>query len=720
MKKVYIYIAALVGLLSIISCTQREEVDFQEINVDKIFSAYMADDSITKTVIDGEIGDEYRKTLWLPGDSVGIASGYGKPVEKFVNTNTSASELALLEGSISSSGESYYAIYPYHSSLKMESGFFTFDIPANQKYQKNSFAPDAAPMVARLDTDNANQSLYFKNLCGVLIINLTGEEKVKSITFTGKNEAGENMKVSGKWSVDMTYTDTPIITPTDSSSTSVTLQCEDGVQLDPVIPTPFYIVLPPATYHTFSVSIITEDDKFMYKEGTKPLIIRKANITSSSALIFVETAGINLSAEGTANSYIVPNIGRRFIFDARVKGNSNETVGLPASAEVLWETKNTREEVDKGDIISSVLLMDDGFVSFTLPEKYTPGNAVIAIKDNKDIILWSWHIWVVDYNPNMENEIYPSKVMMMDRNLGALSNRVDVLSYGMLYQWGRKDPFVSNGGNNLAATTAPVDIIKMKNTSVEEEPIDYAQRYPYIMLYHQDWSDNVPDTLWNDKKSMYDPCPVGWSVPGQSYGVFDAKSSHHGYHQDGSCSWDDFITFLTYKQSVGYNIDGSDFWAYSSYWTSTPNLFFSEPKQAFTITEDVRPRLSLNTIRCKRESGLIIDNISSSVTERTAEIDFNVSSIGATSVLEYGVVFGYDSRLRVNVPASLATVVKGDEFTKEFGNLSVNIDGLRPNTSYIYRAYVIGNRGIEYGETYSFKTKTSGNNEGVGDEDYKW
>ena len=54
------------------------------IKVDKIFSAYMADDSITKTVIDGEIGDEYRKTLWLPGDSVGIAAGYGKPVEKFV------------------------------------------------------------------------------------------------------------------------------------------------------------------------------------------------------------------------------------------------------------------------------------------------------------------------------------------------------------------------------------------------------------------------------------------------------------------------------------------------------------------------------------------------------------------------------------------------------------------------------------------------------------
>ena len=40
------------------------------------------------------------------------------------------------------------------------------------------------------------------------------------------------------------------------------------------------------------------------------------------------------------------------------------------------------------------------FVTFTVPEESIhQGNAVIAVRDKSNAILWSWHIWVTDYVP---------------------------------------------------------------------------------------------------------------------------------------------------------------------------------------------------------------------------------------------------------------------------------------------------------------------------------
>ena len=66
------------------------------------------------------------------------------------------------------------------------------------------------------------------------------------------------------------------------------------------------------------------------------------------------------------------------MFDATVKGNSNESVGIPVEVEVLWETKNTTAAVSVGDIVSDVSL-EDGKIFFTTTG--IPGNALIAVKD---------------------------------------------------------------------------------------------------------------------------------------------------------------------------------------------------------------------------------------------------------------------------------------------------------------------------------------------------
>ena len=75
------------------------------------------------------------------------------------------------------------------------------------------------------------------------------------------------------------------------------------------------------------------------------------------------------------------------------------------------------------------------------------GNAVVAVKkDGK--ILWSWHIWACEgYNPDATAQKYNNNAgVVMDRNLGATSATPGKpQTIGLLYQWGRKDPFLSGG-----------------------------------------------------------------------------------------------------------------------------------------------------------------------------------------------------------------------------------------------------------------------------------
>ena len=149
----------------------------------------------------------------------------------------------------------------------------------------------------------------------------------------------------------------------------------------------------------------------------------------------------DLSKNGTANCYIINKAGT-YKFKATVKGNSTESVGIPAKAEVLWETSCTEKAPGVGDIIASASF-SEGYVTVTTPSALADGNAVVAVKNASGTILWSWHLWVCEgYDPVASEQSYANNAgTMMDRNLGALSVTAGKLqSMGLCYQWGRKDP----------------------------------------------------------------------------------------------------------------------------------------------------------------------------------------------------------------------------------------------------------------------------------------
>ena len=230
---------------------------------------------------------------------------------------------------------------------------------------------------------------------------------------------------------------------------------------------------------------------------------------------------VDLSKDGSANSYVVTAAGD-FKFKA-VKGNGTESVGTVAKAELVWETDNTATAPEVNAIIAKVGF-EDGYVTFSTPETLKPGNALIAVKDASDVILWSWHIWI----PATEVKVWDSEAFagakMMDRNLGALvaTNKegdVDPLSIGLYYQWGRKDPFP---GATEFVNKAPRAAVAGTDWTYHKDLIstDYAIQHPteYASVPEVDsgvWNAADPDDLWNNSgtKSVYDPCPVGYKVP---------------------------------------------------------------------------------------------------------------------------------------------------------------------------------------------------------------
>jgi hypothetical protein len=327
------------------------------------------------------------------------------------------------------------------------------------------------------------------------------------------------------------------------------------------------------------------------------------------------TGALNLSNNGTANSYIARPNGV-YKFNATVMGNGATTTGItptalaPVSASVLWETNGTHS------IITETPTLANGYVTFRTPAA-ADGNAVIAVKDGSGNVIWSWHIWVTNYKPgliantgtNTTTYSYNSN-LFMDRNLGATSiTPSNANAFGMMYQWGRKDPFPASA----SAATGTEPTLYGEKTSITKTAVPGSNNLtvsiqnPATFYYNAsapyDWYTNTPGSmngnLWSGTKTIYDPCPPGWRVPAfsgstspwngitltgttQSFGRTWASIGYYpaagrrsystGNFQDidlgGVANWTasikaDLTAYMLYTWSNSINVYGSDLRAYS-------------------------------------------------------------------------------------------------------------------------------------------------------------
>ena len=290
----------------------------------------------------------------------------------------------------------------------------------------------------------------------------------------------------------------------------------------------------------------------------------------------------DLSAVGTANCYMIQGAGD-YKFKS-VIGNSDATVGNVKSVEVLWESFGTDEMPNVGDLVASVSYKD-GYVRFSTPENFRDGNAVIAAKNSKGTILWSWHIWCAA--EGWQEQVYFNDAgTMMDRNLGATSAAPgEVGTLGLMYQWGRKDPFLGSSSvseSKLALSTGVWNVATYGSTALcESNPMTF---YGYTYL---------PNANWQAEKTVYDPCPSGWRVPeGGVDGVWtkasgktesfsdSALAAEKGLNFSGTFGSDETIYYPLsgyryYDSGALYNVGGSGcYWSCSPYPSSSRNAYY--------------------------------------------------------------------------------------------------------------------------------------------------
>ena len=215
---------------------------------------------------------------------------------------------------------------------------------------------------------------------------------------------------------------------------------------------------------------------------------------------------------------------------------------------------------------------------------------------------------------------------MMDRNLGATSATPgDVGALGLLYQWGRKDPFL--GSSSISSNTIAKSTITWPSAVASDSSngtIDYATANPTTFITFNskdlDWyytgdssTDNTRWTTSSSVKSIYDPCPAGWRVPdGGRNGIW----SKAGF-DDTTSDWTNRgISFsisspsATWYPASGYRygIDGSlyDVGGNGYCWSASPRnnlafyLYFYDDGRVYP--SDYDGRASGCSVRCIQES----------------------------------------------------------------------------------------------------------------------
>lgn len=234
--------------------------------------------------------------------------------------------------------------------------------------------------------------------------------------------------------------------------------------------------------------------------------------------------------------------------------NVQNTTNPATQASIVW--------MDQKDLVDGLSVTNNGdrsFVNFHVSAaNIKNGNAVIAIKSADGTIMWSWHLWfdhsdalstIACTNHEGDNfkvtknilgyTLYKWKStsyesprvarMKIEQEVGNGAKKSAYITITQspyaereystaLYQFGRKDAFpgtntlyestfVENGGNNISIVNA----IQNPGTFYTDGN-KWGTEYRYFNLWSMQTTSQT-DASKTLVKTVYDPCPVGFSMP---------------------------------------------------------------------------------------------------------------------------------------------------------------------------------------------------------------
>ncbi len=568
----------VLSLLAVAGCQKALVNEPEQDNTPITVVASLGSGSTKTLMTDAGIGSDL-KSSWLESDKLGVygfrqdgknlinignnsrfdSKGAGERVD-FTLNNSDKKLNWIYQGSM----HTFYAYYPYSATAGDDYTKVSFTIPSIQNQAGKGDLSHIAEYDLLYSTAesmwNGNNGtnvekvidFSFNHALSVLAISISSEfegQRVSRIryVFSDKNE---KLAVS-KGTLNIGTGEINV----EEGSNEVVLSVQPTVLLS-AEPSTFYILGTPGhASKEFTVyATINGKEIELAKRTINP---KGISVSAKSELSLSQTEEVakdiyeDLSSVETANTYLISKAGT-YKFNAQKKGNgaipaalsdviaSNEIA--PKSALVLWyntlQTSNNWVDASPVDV-SSVALSEDGYVRFSTPKTFVPGNAVIAVfaeegvtydsitaDENKVInnatLLWSWTIWAAEsYDPEASAVNADGKVFM-DRNLGAVISGLGTTgayepagAVGNYYQWGRKDPFpaISDYAHGLPCqysnilfctpTYTPVKALQIKgqssNKNLDGQMFGYRTKSDGGFDIDKAWNLIARDVISSDK-----------------------------------------------------------------------------------------------------------------------------------------------------------------------------------------------------------------------------
>ena len=616
MKTINYFSIAFAGLAMFCSCNM-EEMETISPETDGNAPALVAGEGqivgktpqMTKTALGSLTDDGTYPVVWLDQDQIKV---YGESNTDGVIYTASVSESEAATTAIFSApslGESVqdatrYAVYPsslagamdadgkiavdltklrrqeYHSSIRYFGTYDNYKLPVDKDgnvqeeykdmvqkeyYETHTVFPHLSLWAKAVD---GSSQFTFQNLMGVVKLAMNDYQgaglKIKEVKMTAKSPISGTMTVDAEGNVS--------VTGDDADANTVTIFSEKGVNIASSTPglhsagSAFLFFIPVGTYNGFDFEITTTDGRIFRKSTetvvkVEPGIVKKFPVLNFTLFY------------GKANCYQIANassveidITPRYSFDMTFNGADVEYVegAEPTfTPEIVWNLTRNGQNL-KGTALTGTPTVNGNVLTVN---SNAQGNGLVAIKDASGKIVWSYHIWVV--NPtehpvrDVKYEVGTSSFYMMSHNLGGIYDAVGSANnayntYGMFYQWGRKDPLPAYGTSTYSnGVTALFNSVVNQNNSIADA---IANPLTMFINYKEDVKDgrnmSVPfvpqdassNCLWGATdalttgvdnttehagfvKTVYDPCPEGYMVP-QIYhfsGLSVAVTARTGY-----------------------------------------------------------------------------------------------------------------------------------------------------------------------------------------------
>lgn len=340
-----------------------------------------------------------------------------------------------------------------------------------------------------------------------------------------------------------------------------------------------------------------------------------------------------ITIEGGANSFILNPKSGNMIYHIPIDIQNEyylrtNQLSKAIANEDCWKAKVVWTEIDALLEVSQDKYGENTFAVILKSGKQ--GNALIgiykdtnsnSIQDADEPLLWSYHLWVTDYNPNEEINLFNDQTiydveggkihrigdneLMMDRNLGNILIPTNPLIGQLCYQYGRKDPFPSiTTGAMTSFVNQKIKIDQSMPNPLTLYGVKVEKPYSYL------WTDEKLSSNyeWSDSKgiakSTFDPCPKGWKLPSKDL-FSDLLRSENIVYTDDKITFNNEIIFKkqNYRRASNGDIGGQGFMYLTKEHNSSTNLAYG----LGIDTKTKKPAIinlyysSANTVRCIKE-----------------------------------------------------------------------------------------------------------------------